>query len=169
MRVRKKFSMVTLPLATAAILGGCGTEPDDSGVSMDKTITIQQANDKLEEHLERSHSAFPDSATFEEFSKYENSPCEDPGDPGPKGKKFASRIYQVRNVPADGIKDQFTTAKQWWTSNGYQVTHEDDELLSVINTEDEYKLGLRTNRLNELFLLGDSPCVWPNGTPQPED
>ncbi len=149
----------------ASLAVACGQEPDTPGSDMQRTRTIQQANDKLEEHMNRTRAAFPPEAEFEVFARHENSACEEPGDGGAERKKFASRIYQVVNIPESDIKSHFSRLRGWWEKNGYTVSGQDEDTLRVVSRVDGYKLGLRTNHLNELFLLGDTTCVWPDGTP----
>ncbi|TWH18560.1 hypothetical protein JD82_00379 [Prauserella rugosa] len=165
----RKVAASLLAAISLLLLGSCGNPTEESGDTTQDTITIQRANEKLEEHMQRTREAFPEAAQFETFSHHKESPCEDPGDPGPRGRVFASLAYQIKNIPAESIKEQFSQLKEWWEKNGYRVLTEDADTLRVVSPQDEYTLGLRTNPLNELFLLGDSPCVWPNGAPQPED
>lgn len=37
-----------------------------------------------------------------------------------------------------------------------------------MNNEDEVGLSLQTNDQNRLYIIASSPCVWPNGKPEPE-
>lgn len=160
-----KFLVASFLIVTVTACGGGAGGSD----VLKPTMTIQQANQQLEEHIQRTRAAFPAEATFEKFSSYTDSPCEDPGDPGPKGQQFATRIYQIKHIAPDKIQNQFDNLEKWWKRHGYKIADRDHDSLRAESTEDGFMLSLRTNDKKELFLFGDSICVWPNGTPEPDE
>lgn len=56
----------------------------------------------------------------------------------------------------------------FWTSRGYRV-HRDERpvalALVVKNPQDEFLIGVQTSQEGYLSIAVDSPCIWPNGTP----
>lgn len=135
---------------------------------MQPTITLEEANRKVDEYIERAHAQLPDTTKLDERLRFEDDPCDDPDDQGPGGRKIASRNYEVTGIDASKIPAYFDTLREWWLKNSFHIleNRRKYEFLWVENTEDGFRMTLKANDQGRLALIAASPCVWPNGTPE---
>jgi hypothetical protein len=68
------------------------------------------------------------------------------------------------------IPSYFDAVKAWWHSHNFRVLDNTPptEFLWGENNADAFRMTLKSNDLGELYIIATSPCVWPNGTPEPE-
>lgn len=146
----------------------CGS-PQEAGLS--NTITIQEANQRLENFIQQAKSALPPSAKLVLRGQSKGAPCGDPSDNGPQGRLFADRGYQITGLAASSIPEYFNTLRTWWQNNNYQTLQErqNPQYLWVEKRDDGFRLALDSNESGELYLNGSTPCVWRNGTPESEN
>lgn len=137
---------------------------------MQTTITLKEANRKVDRYIEQAQAQLPPRSRLEERLRFEDSPCTDPDDHGPQGRKIAERSYEVTGIESSKIRDYFDTLKRWWTDNDFSVLDDDPpyKYLTVENNIDGVRLALQANDQGHLYLMASSPCVWPNGTPDPD-
>jgi len=157
--------------AAAVIVAGltmtaCGT---DSGAGMKPTITIAEANTRVDDYIARAVKALPPQATLELNLQERSGDCSDPTDRGPKNRVVANRGYKVHGLDRKQIPSYFTTIRSWALTNGFRVLDDKpvNEFLSVENNTDAFQLAFTANFNGGIFLSAGSPCVWPNGTPEP--
>lgn len=133
---------------------------------MDKTMTIRQANDRLDEHIQRAAEQIS-GAKLNERLRQENSRCTDPSDQGSENRVNAQRDYELLGIKSAEIPDHYETLKTWWQRNSFFVLDNNPkyEYLWVENKNDGVRLALQASE-GHLFIVGSSPCVWPNGTPE---
>ncbi|MBN6034440.1 hypothetical protein [Amycolatopsis sp. 195334CR] len=133
---------------------------------MDTTITQQEANRRVDEHLAAALRQFPPGAELHERQRFEADPCDDPDDQGPPGRVIASRSTEVLGIEPARIPEYYDTMKAWWEANGFRVLDNEPphEFLWVENREDAVRLTLEASA-GHLYLLASSPCVWPSGRP----
>lgn len=137
---------------------------------MQPTITLDEANRTVDSYIERVVAQLPAAAKLKERLRFDGSPCDDPDDHGPLGRKTASRNYQVLGLDSGKIPQYFDTLRAWWERNGFRILDNNPryEFLWVENNADGFRMTLKANENGAIFLIASSPCVWPNGTPEPE-
>ncbi|GAA1020220.1 MULTISPECIES: hypothetical protein [Amycolatopsis] len=137
---------------------------------MQPTITIEQANQQVEEYSKKAREALPAEARYSLFASEQRGDCNDPSDNGPKNRVLASRTYRVEGLAKDKIPTYFDALRTWWQNHNFRVLDNNppNEYLWVENNTDSFRMALEANPQGGLFLTSTSPCVWPNGTPVPE-
>ncbi|MFK0243173.1 hypothetical protein ACIQUM_00630 [Amycolatopsis azurea] len=155
--------------ASAMLLLGAVSCGSPQEAEMGNTITIQEANQRLESYIQQAKSALPASAGLVLRGQSKEAPCDDPSDKGAKGRLVADRSYQLTGVAAKDISEYFDTLRTWSQNNNYQVLQEkqNPQYLWLEKRDDGFRLALDSNESGELYLNGSSPCVWRNGTPEP--
>lgn len=162
-----RFGLTKIVIVLLAVLVSCS---NFIGAGMQSTITLDEANQKLDDYIERAFSQLPDDAELTNPHHYHDRRCDDPDDQGPEGRKHASRDYYISAIDSDRIPDYFDTLKAWWEENDFRVIGNErvNEFLWVENNEDSFRMTLKANPQGEMRLIASSPCVWPEGTPDPE-
>ncbi|NYF43902.1 hypothetical protein [Streptosporangium sandarakinum] len=98
--------------------------------------------------------------------------CLDPTDGGSKDRIVVGRGYYLRDVPKDRLAEVSRQVRQTWEQRGHHVSgvsldgigftgrsRPDDFLFSLLVADSDG---------GEVLNLGvSSPCIWPNGTPEP--
>lgn len=141
---------------------------------MQPTMTGEQAIDRVEELIKDAAAQLPPASRLEYKSATDSFPCDDPTDLGPKGRIFVERDYWVRGLPPDHLDEHFHTLQRYWTDRGYEQTRFTTfpNLVGwkmVHTTPDGFRISLSTTGGGKsLYLRSQSPCVWPDGTPEPE-
>ncbi|MFC9255900.1 hypothetical protein [Amycolatopsis thailandensis] len=158
----KKRSLVSAMLLLCVASCGSPQEAD-----MGNTISIQEANQRLESYIQQAKSALPASAVLVLRGQSKEAPCDDPSDNGPKGRVVADRGYQVTGLAAAGVSEYFSALRSWAQNNNYQVLQEkqNPQYLWLEKRDDGFRLALDSNESGELYLNGSTPCVWRDGTP----
>lgn len=133
---------------------------------MRPTITLDEANRKLDEYINRVKSQLPDEAQLKERLRIEEESCDDVA--GDEGKQHASRNYEVIDIDSTKIPTYFDTLRVWWEDNNFRILDNDPkyEFLWVENNDDGFRMTLKANDQGHMFLISASPCVWRNGTPE---
>ncbi|MEU3623393.1 hypothetical protein [Amycolatopsis coloradensis] len=147
------------------LVAGCS-----GGSDMKPTMTIKQANQRVEDHLTRVREALPVEAHYELKRAEEQGPCLDPTDGGPNKRVVANRSYEVLGLPKENIPSYFTAVKAWAGTHDFRVLDNNppNEYLWLENNTDSFRMAMQANDLGKLYLIASSPCVWPDGTPVPE-
>ncbi|MEU6644195.1 hypothetical protein ABZ863_16790 [Saccharomonospora sp. NPDC046836] len=137
---------------------------------MQPTITIDEANRRVEEYVARAVKALPPEAELRLGYEERSGDCSDPTDHGPKNRVVANRDYNVLGLQPEKIPTYFDALRTWWLANNFRILNDTppNEFLWVENNTDGFQMTLQANSKGELFLIAGSPCVWPNGTPEPE-
>lgn len=144
----------------------CGS----NGAGMQPTITIDEANRRVDEYISRATTVLPPAARLQLNFQERRGECSDPTDNGPKDRVVAGRSYQVLGLRQAAIPSYFDTLRTWWLANNFRILSDTprNEFLWVENNADGFQMTLKANSEGGVFLLAGSPCVWPNGTPEPE-
>lgn len=144
--------------------------------SLQPTVTKEQAAQRTEQLVQEAFAQLPAGATLKLNNSSDESPCDDASDGGPAGRVFVERRYLV--VPPPGgtwpVDQALPTLVSFWEKKGYKVY--DDRRTSsypkyVVETPDGYSANITTwdrGDHSDITLSSSSPCVWPNGTPQPQ-
>lgn len=139
---------------------------------MQSAMTLAEANRLADDYIHRALAVLPDRAKLGEPRIFEDFECDDPTDEGPLGRKFANHSYEILGLDPQQIPNYFDALKSWWEANNFTVLKDDRrpdrEFLWVENNEDGFRMTLKANDLREMYLYASSPCVWPDGTPNPE-
>jgi hypothetical protein len=155
---------LTNPLLITLLIASCGT-----GTTMRATITIEQAEQHVEDYFRKTLAVLPDRAR-PEARLIDTYDCDDPTDNGPKGRKIASVNYEILDLPPGEYPNYVDDLERWWRGNGFRVLDDERptyESIWVENDDDGFRMRVEANDGGKLFLIATSPCVWPNGTPGP--
>jgi hypothetical protein len=137
---------------------------------MKPTITIEQANQKVEDYLTQIRAALPAEAQYKLTYAEERGPCLDPTDNGSTDRMVANRSYQVLDLPKENIPAYFDAVRAWSQSHNFRILDNNppNEYLWLENNADAFRMAFKASPQGNLFLTASSPCVWPDGTPIPE-
>ncbi|KWW98884.1 hypothetical protein LI90_514 [Carbonactinospora thermoautotrophica] len=172
-RVRRQLVLACVAvLALCGLLTACGFAELDRRF-MKPTMTEEQAAQRAEEHIRRAVSVLPPTARLEN-PFFNTMPCADATVPGPEGRVSVARTYWLRGLPKENNRAYFDTLYEFWTRNGYRVLSDDranreSMYLWVEHTGDSFRLSIQSNDYGDLSIGADSPCIWPKGTPEPEE
>jgi hypothetical protein len=137
---------------------------------MRNTITAGEAQRLVDVYVHEAMSAFPANARLEK--QYERVyDCSDPTDNGPRGRVIAGISYWIRDLPKDQNETYFNTVLQYWTQHGWRVltdSRPDDNYIWVERNADGFRMSIQASIKGDLSIGTASPCVWPNGTPEPK-
>ncbi|MGQ0778993.1 MAG: hypothetical protein ACT4NY_32040 [Pseudonocardiales bacterium] len=136
-----------------------------------RTLTAQEAVQRMEEHIARAVAALPVTLWLEEQS-FDQLACDDPSDLGPRGRVSVGKRYCMRSLAFERATELFDAMHSYWLSNDYRVLSNHRDLsataLFVENNADAFRMSMMTSVQGELAISATSPCVWPEGTPPPE-
>ncbi|GIF29837.1 hypothetical protein Aut01nite_28230 [Actinoplanes utahensis] len=158
--------------AALLLLAACGK---GSG-TVQPTETTAQAVQRVEELVEEAFARIPAGATLQFNDGTDRMPCDDPTDNGPKGRIFVEKRYKVVPSAAGAWPaDQAIPALvAFWAERGYRL-HDDGrdrrDPKYVVETPDGYMVivkGWNRGDHYDYTLTGSSPCIWANGTPDPQ-
>ena len=167
MTFTRSSAAVTIMLVVS--LSSC-TSADNQKVPMKNTITQQQANQQAEQYVHDAAAAVFSDAQLEILSAFEDSPCDDPTDNGPRGRVIASRNYWLNAIPTDKHADYVNALVQWWGSHDFAILTDDrPHYVWVENRTDGFRMAIQQTVTGppRLSIGATSPCVWPNGSPEP--
>jgi hypothetical protein len=170
MKPIRTLTMTTVALAMA--LSSCSSA-DNPKAAMKNTITQQQASERAERYVRDAVSALSPTAQLELSGRFDDSPCDDPTDNGPKGRVIASVTYWLNDIPVDRQSDYVNALFQWWSEHDFAALTDNranDIYVHVENRNDGFRMAVQQTAggPKRLSLGATSPCVWPNGTPEPK-
>lgn len=132
------------------------------------TLTIEQAHQRAQQHVDDAAAALPVAPTLTVLRNGE-AECTDPTDNGPRGRYQVSRKYWLDDLPADRNAEFVDTLLAHWTSHGYHVLTDkradNDRFVSVEHNDDAFRMSVKQSTDGSLALGASSPCVWPDGHP----
>lgn len=133
---------------------------------MTPTITLDEANRKLDAYIDKVLAQLPTGAGLKERLRIEEEACDDIA--GDEGKQHASRNYEVTGIDPAQIPTYFDTLRDWWEQHDFRVLDDQpkNEFLWVENNSDSFRMTLKAADGGRLILISASPCVWRNGTPE---
>lgn len=161
---RSHFDSV-LVCVLLVFLASCG---QPSGDTLHSTPSIEQANERVEKYLADAKEILP--GTHEVQHRYEETAgvC-DGGTDGKSDMVLATRTIGFSGLSDDQLSSYFEKFKNWWPTHGYRVLkYTPNYYLRVERNTDGFRMTLKANDEGWLFLTSTSPCVWPNGTPEPD-
>jgi hypothetical protein len=174
--IRHRLALIAL---LATLTTGCGSgsqkgNPVTTQPGMKPTITITEANKRSQDYLDQATNAvFPPPITKTPGTPEERGECTDPDDHGPTNRLQASREYQLAGITPADVPRYFDALRQWWQSHGFTQAFDKGtgggRLLDGESPSDGFRMSLQSNDVGGLYLTVASPCVWPNGTPEPKN
>src|SRR5207248_11745788 len=109
MLTNRRWHAATAALLAALIVSACGND----GASMQPTITIAEANTRVDDYIARAVKALPAQATLKLTLEERSGDCSDPTDNGPKNRVVANRSYQVLGLDPKQIPTYLNMLRSW--------------------------------------------------------
>ncbi len=136
---------------------------------MESTITLADAARKVDVYAEQARQALGADVKFINPYKDYDFPCSNADGSPSKNRREATVDYRLEGVASDQIPVFFQKIRVHWEKTGFAITDDDKKgsFLAAKNNVDGFKMGMQANHLNEISLSVSSPCVWRNGTPEP--
>jgi hypothetical protein len=139
---------------------------------MEPMLNEQQAFDRVQLHIEDTVAVIEHPPRLERQSFNDVSQCDPPSDNGPLGRIEVSRGYWLRDIPVERNAEVFASLKRHWSGPKWRVlddltSREEAPAYWVENTDDSFRMRLSSSIDGQLSLSAVSPCIWPNGTPEP--
>ncbi|WP_203880866.1 hypothetical protein [Planotetraspora kaengkrachanensis] len=140
---------------------------------MPQTIVQTQALTRVEELLSSTVSALDPKPRLELNAIVPTvSRCLDPGPTESSEQVVVSRAYWLRDIPANHNLAIAYQVRDHWVRQGHVILgtaglesgHPD---IAGETRPDGFILALVWAEGDHLYLASSSPCVWPDGTPEP--
>lgn len=154
---------------TALILTACNTGQEQRS-GMEETINQDEAAQKIDQHITEAAAVLPDTVKLEPLGPIAFASCDDPTDGGPKDRVTVSQRKWLTGLPTEDNEQNVDLLHDYWVSNGYRVIHDlrPDELFVTVESEtDAFNVSVQSSDEGDLSIGASSPCVWPEGTPNP--
>lgn len=142
----------------------------EMGLEVQATITVREAEHRVEDYFRKALAVLPAQAR-PEVGLIHTVACDDPTDNGPTGRKIASVDYDINGLPQSEYPEYVDRLERWWRGHGFRVLDDERpsyETIWVENNNDGFRMRILANKVGGLYRGATSPCVWPNGTPEPE-
>ncbi len=138
---------------------------------MGPTITSRQAIDHVEAMIAEAIAQLPDGAQRSTYSSYDDLDCLIGG--YDDGTVYVEHAYAIEGIPADAASHQayFDTFKRYWQRRGYREIGDRGRKGREVRYEDRDRFEITLTTITHegaLVIKGRSPCIWPNGTPEPK-
>ncbi|MGH3716052.1 MAG: hypothetical protein ACRDT4_21705 [Micromonosporaceae bacterium] len=168
-RVRRAgcWRVVAVLVVPMVMLVGC----TGRGAGMQPTETVAEASERVEALLKEAIAQLPAAAMIEDPQQADGLPCDDPTDGGPRGRVIVEYDYAIAGLASEDYPRHFDTLQTYWEDRGYRKIefYKDGPHWWLKYTDsDGYRIILGTGfDGSNLWIRSSSPCVWPNGTPEP--
>jgi hypothetical protein len=162
---RLPFLKIVTFLALVA-LTACG---GGGGSDMKSTMTLDEAARRAHELFDQAAAQLPGAVVVSRGAETPST-CDDPTDHGPVGRKFISVEKRIDGLDVAQYNHYFDVLRDYWLSHGYRLLDDSrprDMYMWVENVSDGFQTSVTTNDRGEFYMGTSSPCVWPNGTPNP--
>ncbi|SFI88858.1 hypothetical protein SAMN05216275_105280 [Streptosporangium canum] len=138
-----------------------------------RTMTEAQALARVEQIIKETVAVVRPEPRLDLYAPSLNSNmCLDPTDGGSEDRIVVNRSYYLRGIPQGKISEVVGQIKKHWEQQGYYISgvsangrnmtgrsRPDDFLLSLLSAYDGDDVVLS--------MGASSPCIWPDGTPEP--
>jgi hypothetical protein len=158
-----RSASIVLLLLIAMLIASCGT-----GTNMTKTITIEQAENRVEDYFHEALAILPAQARPVP-GLIDTYDCDDPTDNGPKGRKITSVHYYIQDLPPAEYGSYVVQLERWWQDHNFRILDDErpvEESIWVENNDDGFRMRVTATDKGKFILIATSPCVWTNGTPE---
>jgi hypothetical protein len=145
------------------LITSCGT-----GTEVRDTITIEQAEKRVEDYFRKTLAVLPEQARPEP-GLIDTYDCDDPTDNGPKERKITSVHYEIHDLRRDDYSEHVANLERWWRDHDFRILDDErptEESIWVENNEDGFRMRVTATDKGKFILIATSPCVWPDGTPE---
>jgi hypothetical protein len=166
------FGRLIAVLPSVAALAACGVLPGEKHLEKN-TMTKQQASDRIEQII-RDTVAKLDPKPQLSAIDYLSQPttCIDPTDGGSSDRTVLTRHYLLRGIPHDRNGAIGQQVKRYWENSGYKISSSvrldtNEPQTTGFTQQDQFSISLTTGGDGSLGIGATSPCIWPNGTPEP--
>lgn len=145
---------------------------------MERTITLAQAQQRVDTYLETARAAIsPRSTLVDENATPGQAPdvnpdtmaCEDEAGQ-PLGTVNVGKQRRLQGLDGENRHGVYAAFRGWLAGNGFRVTSDNEnspQHQSVI-AKNQQGFGITLDSVNgRYFLSASSPCVWRHGTPEP--
>lgn len=166
----RKSSIVMFALLMT--LSGCSLWKDD--VSEQPTITQAEAEKRVEALIQATADQITPKPRLERLIQPDTDlhRCIDPADGGSEDRIVVSREYWLREIPEKQNADVARQVKSYWEAQGHRITEasglerNQPDVLGRTRPDD-FLIGIEWSTDGALRLGATSPCIWPDGTPEP--
>jgi hypothetical protein len=159
--------LIAFVVPLVALLTSCSGTDSNGDNPMKNTITQQEANTLAESYPKDAAASVTPAPRLELLARFEDSPCDDPSDNGPRGRVFVSRDYWLRDVPKERNSEVIDTLVRWWQEHDFRITADKRPQANIVaaqHKETSFNMSVQESSQGDLSLGASSPCVWPNGT-----
>ncbi|MEU8238740.1 hypothetical protein AB0C07_10875 [Actinoplanes missouriensis] len=169
----RRLLLAAVLLSLLVVTAACKAE---EGGDVQPTETKAEASRRVDALVEEAFAQLPPGATRKPNVNVDSVPCDDPTDGGPAGRIFAERRDLI--VPPSGgawpVTDVFPTLIAFWEQQGYTTRidgRSEREPRYSVGTPDGYIVIVNSWDRGDhvdISLGSTSPCIWENGTPDPQ-
>ena len=172
-RRRRVVAHATAHLLTAAMIlaaGGCGRSNPEKDDFMRPTMTREEAVDRVEQHLKQTVAQLPGSARLTVARKTDRMPCGLWEDEDGDTRVRVEHGYWIDGIPKESNQEYFDAVSEYWADRGYRKVdfEKRERWIMYYKDSENFTLRFATRVDGRLSIRVTSPCVWPNGTPEPE-
>jgi len=173
MTMRRTPSAVLLIALSLTLLGCTGKKED----SVQPTETQTVAVERVDQLVKDATAQLPTGTTLKNNYRSNEGACDDPTDNGPAGRIFVEHRYTVVAADNNGVwkSDQvIPPLAAYWEKQGFGVKNDSraksDPRYTVENPDGYFATiqGYDRGSYYDFTLTVGSPCIWPNGTPNPQ-
>jgi hypothetical protein len=156
-----------LAIAACGIISGGGKHVEKN------TMTQQQATNRVEQIIRDTIAALnPKPELSKQEAMSQPTSCVDPTDGGSPDRTVISHTYLLNGLPGSHNGAIASRIKAYWDSQDVRYNNSDGLTsdhpdITGYTRPDEFLVSLSTNAQKVLMLTVTSPCIWPNGTPEP--
>ncbi|GAA3104361.1 hypothetical protein GCM10017600_68420 [Streptosporangium carneum] len=135
------------------------------------TMTQPQALERVEQLIKETVDMMTPKPRLELYRPSVNvGSCLDPTDGGSENRVVINRSYYLHDIPKEKLGEVAGQVRRYWEQKGYHIEGVSQDGLGVAGRSrpDDFLLSLSAIGEGDFLGLGaTSPCVWPNGTPEP--
>lgn len=165
----KRYVAAVVAVLTTIALTSCEGDVMDSN---EPTITKSEASARLSQYVQQAvRDTLPEKARLENHGPVAELGCTDPAGKS-DGRLHVSSSHWIRDIDPISFNENFDAINGWWTAKGWKIVNDDrpgDMFINADNPADQFGMSIQANDKNEFSMTVSSPCIWPNGTPQPKN
>ncbi|WP_250214682.1 hypothetical protein [Acrocarpospora catenulata] len=165
--------LTRLILVGVVLIAGCAPNDIAKGGHVDssaKTMTKAQALARVEQLVKEAAVVVTPNPKLEIYEpSLVDDLCLDPIDGGSQERIVINRSYYIRGIPKDQIKQIASRVKAYWEQQGHFIEAVSPDGANVYGRSrpDDFYITLSWTDGDVPMLGSTSPCIWPNGTPEP--
>ena len=158
--------LITLIAILVAVTTGC------AGGSMKPTMTKEEALTRVQQLINDTVAIIEPKPRLDvDPTTLTPYPCLGFVGDDSDGRIYISRAYYLRGIPKDKTKltEIAQKVRRYWQQQGHviQGVSRDGLNIAARSRPDDFILSLSWTAGDVLGIGVSSPCIWPNGTPEP--